>query len=73
VRDNGLTATGACECLGYATSADETCFTIEVQYFQGGAMLLSNTPEGRYLYVLTVGRYTNSGPPMGTYERYPLL
>ena len=70
--DNGLTTTGARDCLGYATTAGETGYPIAVQYFQGGAMFDSDTPEGRYLYVLTVGRYTNSGPPAGTYERYPL-
>jgi hypothetical protein len=63
---------GAHSCLGYATSADEIAFTITVQYFQGGVMLLSDTPEGRYLYVLAVGYYSNGGGPSGTYERYPL-
>jgi hypothetical protein len=59
-------------CLGYATSADEFAFTIALQYFQGGVMLLSDTPEGRHIHVLTVGHYRNGDPPLGTYRRYPV-
>ncbi|MFN8536914.1 MAG: hypothetical protein U0232_05505 [Thermomicrobiales bacterium] len=47
-----------------------TSFAITVQYFRGGAMLLSDTPEGRYIYVLAVGYYSNGDPRVGTYERY---
>jgi hypothetical protein len=59
-------------CPGYATTADETGFSIAVQYFMGGAMLLSDTPEGRYIYVLTIGHYSNGSPQVGTYQRYPV-
>jgi hypothetical protein len=38
-------------CLGYATTPDEVGFPITVQPFGAGILLLSNTPEGRYIYV----------------------
>jgi hypothetical protein len=36
---------------------------------RGGALLLSDTLEGRFIYVVAVGRYSNSGAPTGIYLR----
>jgi hypothetical protein len=59
-------------CLGYARSADETGFTIVVQSFDGGTMLLSDTPEGRFIYVVKTRRICNSCGTTSTYERFPV-
>ena len=58
------------QCLGYARTPDETGFTMTWQNFSGGLMLLSDTAEGRFIYVFKVRRGCNSCGPTITYERY---
>ncbi|HET8628513.1 MAG TPA: hypothetical protein VFL91_13915 [Thermomicrobiales bacterium] len=70
------------DCLGYATTADETGYTGTVQQFVrsfGGApnLLLSATaPEGRFIYAIYLerpaGGCTSADPCLQyLYERYP--
>jgi hypothetical protein len=58
-------------CLGYAATLDEVGFTIAVQPFGAGILLLSDTPEGRYIYVVTLHRNCNGCSMQGAYERFP--
>jgi hypothetical protein len=52
------------DCLGYATTPDETAYTIRVQQFVRGNMLSATTSAGRFIYV----QYQGDGY---RYERYP--
>ena len=44
------------DCLGYALTADELGYTIVVQEFERGLMLSSDTPAGRFIYVVRLNR-----------------
>ena len=57
------------DCLGYATTATETAFPITVQWFAGGYFLLSDTPEGRFIYAIHTFSRCNGCPTEGDYER----
>jgi hypothetical protein len=57
--------------LGYATTATETVFTPDIQFFAGGALLRSETAEGHFIYVLHVQGHCNGCPNEGDYERFP--
>ncbi|HEY8598546.1 MAG TPA: hypothetical protein VIL85_08955 [Thermomicrobiales bacterium] len=59
------------QCIGYARTPDETGLTLTWQDFTGGLTLLSDTAEGRFIYVFTVRRNCNSCGNTITYERYP--
>lgn len=54
------------QCLGYARTAGETGYTLQVQEFGRGDLLLS-TPDGN-IYVVDVQYF--DGKPGGTYERF---
>jgi len=58
------------QCLGYATSATETAFPIAVQRFAGGVLLLSDTPEGRFIYAIHTFARCNGCADEGDYERF---
>ncbi len=58
------------QCLGYATNATETAFPITVQIFQRGYFLLSDTPEGRFIYAIHTYARCNGCPTEGDYERF---
>ncbi len=58
------------QCLGYATSAVETAFPIAVQQFAGGVLLLSDTPEGRFIYAIHTFARCNGCADEGNYERF---
>jgi hypothetical protein len=60
------------QCLGYATTAAETGLPITVQPFQGGYMVLSDTPAERATYVIWGGNSCNSCGVDAFYERYPV-
>ena len=62
-------AIGVRDCLGYATEPDETPYTITVQVFDRGTLLI--TPDGQAVYVLwaEVGPH---GGVVGHYERVAL-
>ena len=57
------------DCLGYATTPDETAYTITVQYFARG--LLLSAPDGQAAYVL-YGEARPGGGLLGRYERVAL-
>ncbi len=60
------------DCLGYARTPNETGFTTTVQRFQGGVLLLSDTPEGRFIYSFRIRSNCRSCGNTISYERYPL-
>jgi len=62
----GTTPTLVRDCLGYATTPDETAYTITVQYFARG--LLLSAPDGQAAYVL-YGEARPGGGLLGRYER----
>jgi hypothetical protein len=59
---------GVRECLGYATTPDETFYPLTVQDFARGVLL--SLPDGQAAYVL----YLEASPEgvLGRYERFPL-
>jgi hypothetical protein len=69
-------------CLGYATDAVETAFTIVVQPFRRASfdnlLIAATTPEGRFIYALYSGFLGSSSyvvcPSLcrPDYERYPV-
>ena len=59
-------------CVGYASTPNETGFTLSLQAFQGGMLLLSNTLDDHAIYSLKIRYSCNSCGPKITYERYPL-
>lgn len=56
------------DCLGYATTADETGYSLTVQDFERGVLLTS--PDGRSILVVSVVRPCNSCAIIGSYERH---
>jgi hypothetical protein len=60
-------------CLGYATTPDSQALPLTAQAFQRGALLLSDTTEGRFIYALTYGTTSNGAyaPGSGRYQRFP--
>jgi len=58
------------QCLGYATSAAEIAFPIAVQLFAGGVLLLSDTPEGRFIYAIHTFARCNGCADEGDYARF---
>ena len=54
-------------CLGYATTPDETTYTIVSQQFLRGVLLTATTPTGQFVYVLYGGQPGAGGP---FYERH---
>jgi hypothetical protein len=60
------------DCLGYATTPDETSYTARQQEYGRGMLFSAITPEGRFFYMLYVDCPTvPCGEPRGRYERYP--
>jgi N-acetylneuraminic acid mutarotase len=55
------------DCLGYATTPDETTYTIVSQQFLRGVLLTATTPTGQFVYVLYGGQPGAGGP---FYERH---
>ena len=64
-RENNLQVT-----LGYASTADEGGYEMDVQVFARGLLLSSETPEGRSTYVIYISRNLNGAVASGRYERY---
>ena len=56
--------------LGYALTPHEVGFVTATQSFSGGILLLSDTPEGRFIYMIAVAKNCNGCGYQGTYERY---
>jgi hypothetical protein len=58
------------QCLGYATAAAETGYTLTVQDFERGVLLTADTPEGRFIYAVNYDYACNSCGAEGGYERF---
>ncbi len=56
------------DCLGYATTPDETPYTIAAKGFARGQLLSATTPTRQFIYAV-YGTLPNPGGPL--YERYP--
>lgn len=46
-------------CLGYATDANETSYTLRMQPFPVSAMFSATTPQGRFIYVVVWGGWSH--------------
>ena len=57
--------------LGYAATPNEVGYTMRVQEFDGGLLISSDMPEGRYVYAIYIQRTSNSGSPIIQYQRFP--
>jgi hypothetical protein len=58
------------DCLGYATTPTEIGFPITIQFFASGALLLNDTPEGRFIYAIDTFARCKDCLREGTYERF---
>ena len=56
------------EALGYATTPDESGYTMRAQEFAGGLLIVGDTAQGRFIYAIFVQRTSNSGAPIVTYQ-----